>query len=298
MSFIGNNKIVAILNRFLEKGISNHAFLFSGPQHVGKHMLARQFAASLIARKTTLHEEALPADIVADLLSVSPIIEEKKGIVKQKDISIGQIRDVQSALALFPYKGAYKVLIIDSADRMTVGAQNALLKLLEEPNPTSLIMLVAHDVNKILPTIRSRCQNLAFSLVTDEDMKRISPKSTSAHVQFATGRPGILHEILADEEKFLQRQNAAAQLKTFFSGSLVEKFALAEHMGKDTMAAIDQLSLWTWILHDQALEAVYSRDSFAHLKYAQMQQIAKAIETLRSTNASARLVIENLLLHT
>jgi len=161
MNFVGNKKTFDFLNKSLEKETVNHAYLFSGPEQVGKFTLAKMFGRAIIlSLKQIEFVDAIDPTASLDLLVLEPEVEEKKGITKRKAIPTEKIRDVQQELSLYPYHGKKKVLVINDAHMLTTGAQNALLKTLEEPASTSMIILVTHEQGRLLPTIVSRCQKL------------------------------------------------------------------------------------------------------------------------------------------
>jgi DNA polymerase-3 subunit delta' len=88
-------------------------------------------------------------------------------------IKIDQVRDAQAGLSLKPFEGRMKVLIVDSAEAMNDAAQNAFLKTLEEPPGESLIILITSMPQSLLPTIRSRCQELKFQPLPRQVLARV-----------------------------------------------------------------------------------------------------------------------------
>jgi DNA polymerase-3 subunit delta' len=289
MDFIGNHKTIASLQKSLERGMLNHAYIFSGPAHVGKFTLAKMFALSAIGGKELgLETDNFDKDALLDLIVVEPETVEKNGVSKQRDISIESIRDAKQSLSLFPYHGKYKILIVDGAHKLNVAAQNALLKILEEPNRTTMIILVTHEADRILPTVQSRCQTVNFALAGDGEMQTFfSPDIVS----LSTGRPGLAHILSQDEGERVFRSEAALQLDKVMGGSLSDRFALAEEFSKDTPATLEKLNVWIWEMRKKALTL---DDVRRQNSYAQMEKIQKSMETLKRTNASSRLVLETL----
>jgi DNA polymerase-3 subunit delta' len=142
-----------------------HAWLIAGPSGIGKTNLALVFANGVLEARNrhgrlspseflrAMRERHAPADRHPDLHWVFP--EEDK-----QTISIEQIRAVCEAIALKPYRGASKVVIIEPAEGLTAAAANALLKTLEEPAGDTYLLLVSHQPGRLPPTIRSRCQRI------------------------------------------------------------------------------------------------------------------------------------------
>jgi DNA polymerase III gamma/tau subunit len=282
MNFIGNSKIVSLLHKSLEKDKVNHAYIFSGPEHLGKFLLASMFAESLVLN-SKLNENDISEKNEAkfDMIIIEPEIVTKNGISKQRDISIESIREAQKTLSLFPYHRRRKVMIINDAHRLNVSSQNALLKTLEEPNDTSMIVLVTHEMGKILPTIRSRCALLNFGLVTDDEKNA------------PIGRPGLAKIYATNPEELDIDKEGMELARNIFSMSINDRLKKAEVMSKDVVKTLKVLNAWIWFLRRDNFD-VQMIDRKA--VYAVMEKIEKSVATLKSTNASARLILEALLL--
>lgn len=146
-----------------------HALLISGNVGIGKQHFARYLAQYLLCdradSKVRDKNRALfdSADGHPDLIRVSP--EGKLNVVK-----VDSIRDLTAKLSETALMDGYRVVIIDQAHKMNIAATNALLKTLEEPGENICIMLLSHEPEQLLPTIRSRCQQ--YSLIGDEAAKQ------------------------------------------------------------------------------------------------------------------------------
>lgn len=289
MDIIGHQKILELLNKSIVRGTIAQAYLFSGPEHLGKFTVALDFAQRLSGSSL---------EINPDLIVIRPEIEEKKGIVRKLDIKVEKVRDLEHQLGLTATGGKYKVAVIDDADRLNITAQNALLKTLEEPNEKVILILVAKDERKLLPTILSRCQKIKFGPVSQAELeKRIEEgeKEKAAILFWSLGRPGLMLEFLRDREELIFRENSLKELQQIFERRAEEKLALAESLSKDTRLAAKKLNLWLVILRENFLGrkagAVGQVQAFRLAG-----EISRSLESLRDTNASARLTLENLLL--
>lgn len=303
MLFIGNQKATLYLQRSLEHGQFNHAYIFSGPEHVGKFTLAKMFALGAIGGdKFDLEIDNFKKEALFDLIVVEPEIVEKKGVSKKRDIPIESIRDAKKKLSLFPYHGKYKIMIIDEAQKLSISAQNALLKILEEPNPTTIIFLITHEIDKILSTVKSRCQILNFNLSDDMEMQKTFSEEI---VSLAAGRPGLAKIMNENEEERNFRSEAIDSLNGVISGSLNEKFALAEEFSKDIVRTSEKLNVWLWEMRKKALSGVlpssvlrtsspFKGEENMEEIFDKMEKIQKSLEILKSTNANGRLVLETL----
>ncbi|MEG0478666.1 DNA polymerase III subunit [Peptostreptococcus sp.] len=153
---LGQDSVKKRLNRAIESNKITNAYIFSGPEGVGKKMIAKDFASSLIG-------------IDANNSPDYTLIDAKKG---ENSIKIDQIRKLNTSMGLKPYSD-YKIYIINNAEKMTVQAQNALLKTLEEPSSYGIIILISKNEQALLQTIRSRCTEVKFSPLNRNDIKKI-----------------------------------------------------------------------------------------------------------------------------
>ena len=153
---VGQRRARAILERALETGPS-HAYLFSGPPGVGKTEAALAFAAALCCNEGGC--------------GVCPVCRRvREGIHPDVDlvspegtfITVDQIREINHDTSLRPFEARSRVTIITEAEAMNTPAANAFLKTLEEPPPHAYFVLVTSALERLLPTIVSRCQRVAF----------------------------------------------------------------------------------------------------------------------------------------
>lgn len=289
--FIGNTKAVKLLEKSMENGRVSHAYLFSGPENVGKLALAKIFSRSLILEKPFdlgIKEEKNPFDLIV----LSPEIEEKKGIIKEKEIKIESIRSLQKELALFPYEGKYKILIVDNAHKLTVSSQNALLKILEEPNETSIIILVTHEESKIIPTIKSRCQKVNFSLVDTEKIRKELQVSKEISL-FSMGKPGLVFNMTKNPEELEMKKKNLEVISKFSGFGINKRFEIAEDLAQNLAQGIKIMEFWIWAIRNKIFENSNRNDFFS---FKTIEKIEKTLDMLKNTNVNARLAIESLFL--
>jgi DNA polymerase-3 subunit delta' len=173
----GHKKEIKVLQSAIVSGEIAHAYLFYGPEGLGKKSVAFAFAQALFCKEKP--EEGVEAcghcsncrrvegGNFPDFHYLFPTIHEKK---KKKEIIIGDIRTLIGRLSYRPYEGGRKVVIVDNTDQLQVQAANAFLKTLEEPPPDTIIILVASNRRKLLPTIISRCQEVRFNRLPVDHM--------------------------------------------------------------------------------------------------------------------------------
>ncbi|MFA4817633.1 MAG: hypothetical protein WC608_02780 [Parcubacteria group bacterium] len=290
MNIIEHSKITSLLNKSIIRGTISQAYLFSGPEHLGKFTVALDFAGRLVGGSM---------EINPDLIIIKPEVEEKKGIIKKWDIKIEQIRDLAHKLSLMAAGGKYKVAIIDDADRLNKAAQNALLKTLEEPNEKIVLILISQDNKKLLATLKSRCQRIKFGPVSREVLEENIPageKNREELIFWSLGRPGLMLKLMQDKNALDFRIQAVEELKIIMDKNLAEKLAIAEILAKDSREAVQKLNLWTVILRENLL----GRSALGQSQqkcFKIIENIGKSLERIKETNSSARLILENLFLH-
>jgi DNA polymerase III delta prime subunit len=296
VKFIGHQKIIEIFNKSIKNGKLSQAYIFSGPEAVGKFTLAIQFALAIISGNKKIDVEQLDEYEknqirYTDLMILTPLTEEKKGIIKEKEIKAEAIREKLKDLFLYPYQGKKKVLIINNAHRMNRTAQNILLKSLEEPNDSSIIILVSHRSDLLLSTIKSRCQKINFTLVPESEF--VGKNLSTGDIQMSMGRPGILS--LPREELDENRENEIVrQLANIGNLSINEKMWLASQMSENIITARKVIEKYIW----QMRLKIISLQNSGIKKYSENISLAEnCVETISSTNANAKLTIENMLLH-
>ncbi len=153
------------LNERIAQNKIPHAMLFQGPQGIGKMQFAAAFVKRLFCTAPTNQHACGQCDS-CHLLSVHnhPDLAVIRCDDDKKNISVDQIRRLVDYAVLSPHSAKYKVAIIHQAEQMSVSAANSILKTLEEPPKSVLIILLTHKPEQLLPTILSRCQNVFFTL--------------------------------------------------------------------------------------------------------------------------------------
>lgn len=154
----GNQPIKEILSKSIEKGTISHSYLFLGIQGIGKRMLATEFAKKILCPNKEQEHENHP-----DFMYIEP---------DGNSIKIEQIRVLQRKIQEKPILSEKKVYMIDEADKMTIEAQNCLLKTLEEPPEFATILLIGTNEHAFLPTIKSRCMILSFQPIEEVEIKK------------------------------------------------------------------------------------------------------------------------------
>ena len=221
----------------------HHGWLITGPKGIGKATFAWRIAKFLLANNPGdnadgggLFGEELPS-INYETLSldeddptarrvevgghgglslVERSVNENTGKLRN-DIVINDIRKLSGFFSQTASEGGWRVAVIDAADEMNVSAANALLKILEEPPEKSILLLVAHSPGRLLPTIKSRCRQLALKPLPDESVRavlaarfpEIGNEDLNAAAVMAAGAPGKAIELIGRAGIDLYRELAS-----------------------------------------------------------------------------------------
>jgi DNA polymerase-3 subunit delta' len=211
----GHGKQIAQLQSSMTQNRIPHAFLFYGMEGIGKRTTALTFAKALNCRENN-HDacDACPSCRKADHNNHIDIITiEAEG----QFIKIQTIRDLQGRMKFKPSEGKKRVCIIDDADRMNDAAANALLKTLEEPPLSNIIILVSGRPFQLPATILSRCQRIRFSPLAEEAVasflqRRLSLEAQEAQLLAASSGGSIARALEMHSGSYLSRRQEMMEM--------------------------------------------------------------------------------------
>jgi DNA polymerase III subunit delta' len=183
---VGQDRAVEQFASAWHRAVLHHAWLLAGPKGVGKAAFARAAATRVLADAAGPAVEA-PDLVTPDSHRIAKLVEagshpdlrrlerlpRERGEGLARNITVDQVRSLGDLFEMTPALSPWRAVIIDSLDDLEKSAANALLKMLEEPPPNCLFLLVSHVPGRLLPTIRSRCRRLDFQTLGDDAMASI-----------------------------------------------------------------------------------------------------------------------------
>ncbi len=312
MNIIGHKDILNFFEKALAADRLHHAYLFVGPEGLGKQTMARHFAAQLF------DIDAAVLETQPDFSFLEQGINEKTGKTK-KNIAIEQIHKLRHFFQGRPLLKTRKIAIINDADRMSIGAMNALLKTLEEPRGDAMVFLIAKDEYGILPTIQSRCQRLYVHPVLQSDIAAylestdLDESIRHEMVTASVGFPGRVISWIEDMEVYNDYKKEIIRCESLMGVPLYKKLALVDDLfgKKDDHIATrnalqDTLQLWQLVfrdihaaaLHIDTPSTVPLSSKQNHTSYdilAVQDAMTHAIELL-GKNVHPKLLVEHVLL--
>ncbi len=266
---IGNGNVAGFLERAVRTDRLAHAYLFVGPDRVGKATTARRFAASLLG---VANPETHP-----DFCAVAREADPKTG-KPHAGIVLDQIHALTGRLALGAMMNGWKACVLDGAQLLNKESANALLKTLEEPHPKTVLLLTADDAERVMATIRSRCQIVRFARVPTAEIaaalvrRGVEPGRADLYARLAGGRPGAAIAY-ADDPAALDGMLAMRDaILAMPAAAVADRFAAIEKAVPPKLPfqdAVDRSRAWldlaAELLRDAMLLRLGSGDRIVHV---------------------------------
>lgn len=213
MEFLGNEKAKSTLDSMVKSGRFPHAFLLCGENGVGKKTFAHIMAKALLCEGENKPCNSCDCCKKIDLRS-HPDVEVITKKEKDSEFKIDYVREIISRAYISPNEASRRVFILAQADKMNISAQNALLKIIEEPPETAVFILTAQNREKLLPTILSRTVTIPLSPVSEEAAKDyVKSKHPDADAELFEVYGGNIGKILLA----IQNENEKDELDVAFS---------------------------------------------------------------------------------
>jgi DNA polymerase III subunit delta' len=316
-NLIGHHWAVDLLHHDLASGHLAHSYLITGADGIGKRTLALQFASALNCQAVVE-----PGDFCGTCRSCRLFLRQQhvdlsllQPETASGTITVDAVRTLLHALTLKPLEARYRIALMQNIDRANNNASNALLKTIEEPPPSSILILTAETATSLLPTVISRCRIIALRPVGEQEILRalMDRKGLSADralplARRAGGRPGWAFSQLEDSHADETRQEWFGMWQSLFRQSRKERMDVAQEVAADRNQAITILRMWQAFSLDLLLYSISSDEKISNMDFVDAYRSLSALvpaeqtriflSTLRRAedgldrNANARLAVE------
>lgn len=251
-NIISHDRQKEVLRLALKNKRLAHAYLFEGPDGVGKKLIALALARALFCEAGEGCGDCAACRKVDHLNHPDLHILE----AESSQIKIDQVRAIQKELALRPLEGDVKICLIEAAETMNPAASNALLKTLEEPQSGTLMILLSSRPEMLLDTIRSRCQRLRFNRLTRSRLTEILENRLGLSEQdariMAALTDGSFKKAFGDNRDLylVQRKKLIKSIISLSNGSIFPLFELATKLSDEKEHITDILDIYQSFYRD------------------------------------------------
>ncbi len=299
---LGHKKEVAYLEQAVRTGKISHAYIFDGEKGTGKRKLADAFAMTL---QCTGEGDPPCGKCHSCIQAANGTHPDIICVQHERPSSIGvdEVREqVADDVQIRPYNGRYKIYIIPDAEIMTVSAQNALLKTIEEPPDYVIVLLLTANEEMLLETIRSRCVTLHLEPVPDElvkqylmDLPGVSADQAEICAAFAQGNIGKAERLASSEDFGVIKESAMYLIRNagrMDISAVIEYVKEVQEYRISIQDYLDVLALWyrdmVYYKATKDIDGIVFQDDILAIRetaekcsYEGAQEVMKAIETAK-----------------
>ena len=315
---IGNEDAKTYFKKAVRENQLAHGYIFEGAYGIGKNTFAIELAKFILCEQK---KEDRPCN---ECKSCSMInagthpdvihIEKDTKVTKVETIRENIVREMD----IKPYQSDYKIIIVKSADSMSIQGQNAMLKTIEEPPSYGIIILVCENLTSLLPTIKSRCIVVRFNPINEEEMRNylqsrgINGVQQEVFEKLSNGSIGVVNDILEDETYLEVRKQSINYLNRLEKAQIMELYEIVKEITDDKENIERILEFWLLWYRDVAVVKATNNDNLYYKDYKQQlldmsskltyNKVSQNIEFIKCAildirqNIYSTFVIENLLL--
>lgn len=287
------------LKKNAQSGRMAHAFLFCGPRFTGKFDMALDLVFVLNKIDVEMEKNKIYDNGFPDVIVVEPDKEKKK-----KEIGVDQIKEAIKKLSYYAYEKEYKILIVLKADLMNRSAGNSLLKTLEEPTAKTIIVLIADREDRVLTTIRSRCQRVYFGLKSDREIREYLRENKridllKGHLEQVTeishGKYKLAEKLALDPEFLNEKKESIEKFRKALKGGIVETFEFIEQETKENRIDSEILEDWLYFLHNFIKKSLEEKrpQKMIEKVFEMESKLLEVKNKIDNSNASPRILLEN-----
>ena len=314
---IGNQDAKMYFEKAVRENQLSHSYIFEGAYGIGKNTFAIELAKFILCER----KENSPCNECQSCLMINSQnhpdvihIEKDTKITKVETIRENIVREME----VKPYQSDYKIIIVKSADSISIQGQNAMLKTIEEPPSYGIIILICENISSLLPTIKSRCIVVRFNPINSEEMKEylqdrgITGVQQKVFEKISNGSIGVINDILEDETYLEVRRKSIDYLKRLEKAQIIELYDIVKELTDDKENIERILEFWLLWYHDLAVVKATNTNDLYYKDYEQQlldmsykltyNKVSQNIEFIKSAildirqNIYSTFVIENLLL--
>jgi DNA polymerase-3 subunit delta' len=318
---LGHEWAADLLRQHVAQGSFRHAYLFTGPQGVGRRTLALRLAQALNCPQPPAPGE--PCRTCQTCMRLERMQHPDLAVVQAEQVGgtlkVEQVRELQHSLSLSPYEASHRVALLLRFEEAHVSAANALLKTLEEPPPQVVLIVTAQDAESLLPTIVSRCEVLRLRPLPLEVVEHslqerwgLTPEQARLLAHLSGGRPGYALSLAQEKSSLDQRQRWLDDHRILLAADRVERMAYCESHSKDKEQLRNILLVWLSLWRDVLLGASGASTPITNLDRNEeirdlaakvgLQAASRVVASLQRTldlidrNVNARLAMDVLML--
>lgn len=283
-NIIGQEFAKKYLTNSLRKNKINHAYMFEGIDGIGKKKFAGELAKILLNTENV--------DSSPDYININ---------ADGSSIKIAQIRKLQTDIIIKPHK-EYKIYIINEAEKMTVEAQNALLKTLEEPPEYAIMILITSNKERLLDTIKSRCEIIKFLPIPLLDLKKylidkgIEEQRAQLLSVFSRGSIEKSLELSESADFAIMREDIQSYIQTILDKKIIDILEIPANMDKYKKEIISILDIFVNYFRDMMMlkenvdksmiinadKIVFIQNMSKKITYSQVSKIIDIIEDTKT----------------